>query len=127
MGEIIKACGIAIIGVCFGTILKRNGSSIGAYLPQICAVSILITAITSLSSVIKMIKGLSGTLNQGSIGVLLSAAGIAIVARIIGDICKENGETMLKNAIDIAANVQITLLTLPYLKVLFDQTLDLVK
>ena len=37
------------------------------------------------------------------------------------------GEIMLKNAIDIAANVQITLITLPILNTLFKETLKLVK
>ena len=123
----IKTCGIAIIGVCIGAILKRNGSSIGAYLPQICAVSILITVISSLSTVIKFINDLNATNENGYISILLSACGIAIISRIVGDICRENGEIMLKNAIDIAANVQITLITLPILNTLFKETLKLVK
>ena len=44
------------------------------------------------------------------------AGGIAFIAKITADICKENGENMLKSAVEFAANAQLLLITLPLLK-----------
>ena len=115
MGEIMKICGIALIAAVLGAILKNRGSSIAPYISQITAVVIFITAITALIPLFEFIFGLENGNNTSYITLLCTAAGISFIARIMGDICKENGENMLKGAVDFAANAEILALSVPLL------------
>ena len=115
---IVKICGIALITLILTIILNRLGSSIALFLPHICSVFILGSAITALLPIISFIKELAGRseIKNDAIKTLLSACFIAILARIISDLCKENGKEGLKNSVEFCANAEIILLSLPILK-----------
>ena len=115
MGEIMKICGIALIAIVFGAVLKNRGSSIAPYISQITSVVIFITAITALIPLFEFIFGIEKGNKTSYISLLCTAAGISFISRVMGDICKENGENMLKGAVDFAANAEILALSVPLL------------
>ncbi len=118
MDEILRICGIALIGIVMATLLRNRGSAIAPYITQVTALIIFSTAVAALIPVIEFIKSMTEGQAETSdaISSVLLASVIAVVFRILSDICKENGENMLKNAVEFAGNAEIILLCLPIIK-----------
>ena len=123
MHDILKICGLGIIAVVMTAVLKTQSSALTPYVSQICAIVIIITAITSLSPLIGVIRSISvGTSYKNSyLTVMLSASAIAVICNTVSEICKENGHAMLKSAVELAGNVEITVLSLPLIKEIIDK------
>ena len=117
LSEIYKVSGIAIISVVCAIVLKKLGSSVTPYITQVAAVAIFVGAVTSLLPAIKLIRELikGNSVEIGGVSTLFTATAIALISNIVGEICRENGENTLKNAVDFAANTEILLLSLPIL------------
>ena len=118
LDEILRICGIALIGIVMATLLRNRGSAIAPYITQVTALIIFSTAVAALIPVIEFIKSMTEGQAEASdaISSVLLASVIAVVFRILSDICKENGENMLKNAVEFAGNAEIILLCLPIIK-----------
>ena len=118
LGEILRACGIALIALSLCVVLKAKSVALAPYLTQTAALSIVITSLSALIPLFAFIKDLSGqaNINVSYLETMTLAGGIAFIAKITADICKENGENMLKSAVEFAANAQLLLITLPLLK-----------
>jgi stage III sporulation protein AD len=118
LGEILRACGIALIALSLCAVLKAKSVALSPYLTQTAALSIVITSLSALIPLFAFIKELSGqaNINVSYLETMTLAGGIAFIAKITADICKENGENMLKSAVEFAANAQLLLITLPLLK-----------
>ena len=118
LGEILRACGIALIALSLCAVLKAKSVALAPYLTQTAALSIVITSLSALIPLFAFIKELSGqaNINVSYIETMTLAGGIAFIGKITADICKENGENMLKSAVEFAANAQLLLITLPLLK-----------
>ena len=118
LGEILRACGIALIALSLCVVLKAKSVALAPYLTQTAALSIVITSLSALIPLFAFIKDLSGqaNINVSYLETMTLEGGIAFIAKITADICKENGENMLKSAVEFAANAQLLLITLPLLK-----------
>lgn len=129
MSDIYKACGLAIIAITVTSVLKNRSSEISKFVPQITAIVITVTAIGTLSPLILYIKGLinGSEVKLSTVSVIINASVIALVCRTVSDICRENGEIMLKNAVEFAGNAEIMLLSLPIIKELISMTLGMFK
>ena len=129
MFDIYRICGVAVLGLTLTVVLKNKGSTIGPYITQVSAIVIVITAITSIVPLIVYIKELSSGSNVDSdiVHIILSASAITLICRTVSDICRENGEVMLKNAVEFAGNVEIMLLSLPIIKDLLSGVIGLIK
>lgn len=129
MSEIYRICGLALIAITLSAVLKTKGSSVAPYIPQITAIVIFITAVASLTPVITFIYGLVNgqAVESNTVYLIISASVIALIFRTISELCRENGENMLKNAVEFAGNTEIMLLSLPLLKELLSKTAEILK
>ena len=123
MSEILKICGIAIITLILTLVLKSFGSQISVFLPQICGIFIFICAISSLIPIITFIVDLSNksTIPNDNVVTLLKCCGIGILSQIISDLCKENGQEMLRNAVEFSAKIEILLFCIPMIKLILSE------
>jgi stage III sporulation protein AD len=121
--DILQISGLVIIAIVLTAVLKTQSSVVAPYVSQICAIVIIITAITSLTPLVGFLSSISdGTSYKNSyLKVVLTASAIAVISNTISDICKENGHAMLKNAVELAGNVEITALSLPLIKEIIDK------
>ena len=127
MGELLRVCGIAITAVCLGLVLREQRSKLSPYLSQIASIVIIISALSTLKPLISFIFNISSGANGSSnyVETICISGGIALVASITADICRENGENMLKTAVEYAANAQLLLLSLPLLNELLKVSREL--
>ena len=127
LAEILKVFGIAIIAVTVTSVLKAKGTEITRYIPQITSIVILITSISTLIPLIKYIKDITSGSNVGldTVDMLLTASCISFLGSVISDLCKENGENMLKNTVEFATNAQLMVLALPMIKELLSKATEI--
>ena len=125
MIEILRICGIAILSVCLGALLKSSGVPFAGKLTDIAAICILISALSSIAPLIRYIKEIGGGVIEGEniSALLLRAVGIILISQTVSDICVGNGEKNLAAAVDFSCNVALLLLSLPALKSLISDTL----
>lgn len=128
MSEILKIFGISVIAITVRAVLKNRNSPLSDYVPQISAIMIISASLVSLMPILDMIRGLGGEQEYefSAISTLITAGGIAFVGRIASELCRENGEHMLKNSIDLACDAEIMLLALPIIKDVLSKISELI-
>ena len=128
MYDIIKLCGIAVIAVILGAILKHQGSNLSKYLSETASIIILLAVILSLEPLIEMLKSAFDSKIMGIevLPILLKASIIALICQFTSDICKEHRENMLSNTVEFAGNAAIIILSLPILKTLLADVFALI-
>ena len=129
MSDVLKICGIAIIAVILGVILKSQGSILSKYTSESASVIILIAVVISLEPFIYLLKTAfeANILSNQILPVILKTAVIAIICQLTSDICREHGENMLMNSVEFAGNASIIIMSLPILKTLLDDVFSLLK
>ena len=114
----IKICGVAMVGIAISLVLKSCASQISVYVPQITALIILVSAVSSIIPIFSYFKAMlnetSSVLNAYS--VIITASVITLLSKTVSDICSENGHQTLKNAVEFAGNAELALLSLPLIK-----------
>ena len=125
LSNIYKLCGAALIAVILATVLKNRSSSIAPYLTEITSILIISSVISALIPFVTFIKDLlsDNTLKYDVLGTLFKSSAIAIVCQIVHDVCKENGESMLANAVEFAGNAEIIILSLPLITMLIKDSI----
>jgi len=129
LSDILKICGIAVIAVVLGVILRSQGSVLSRYSSESAAVIILSIVVLSLEPLINLLKKAfdGNILNVDLLPIVLKTAAIAIICQITSDICKDHGENTLVNAVEFAGNASIIIMSLPVLKALLSDVFSLLK
>lgn len=127
--DILKICGTAILSVVLSQVLKTNRYALGEYITIISGVVIMIFTLTSLTPLISYIKqlGEAASIGNNVIELLLKCSGIALLCQDVSWICSELGEKSLSSIVDIAGNVTITVLILPFIKDFIEEIIGLIK
>ena len=122
MSAVLRAAGIALIALVALLALKGFSNGVGVLLRVGAPVLLFGVAVFELSCGIAEIRALSfGIVGENSfvasaLGVMLKALGIALVARVCSDICRDCGEGGLASGVETVAGVVIFSLSLPILK-----------
>jgi len=129
LAEIYKSCGVALIAIALSAVLKSKSIQIAPYVTQISAIIIIISSVSALMPVFSYIRELSSGQANGlnNVYIVVLAGAIAFVGGIASELCKENGENMLKNALDFSVNANILLLSLPLIRELVVKATDILK
>ena len=121
MEIILRASGIAIISLVVLFVLRGFSGNFTAFV-KVCAILLLSgTVIIELARNVAEIRGLisdfidSDSFVGVSLSVMLKALGIALIARVCADICRECGESGLAQGVESVAGVVILSLSLPIL------------
>ena len=121
MELVLRASGIAIISLVVLFVLKGISGSFASFV-KVCAILLLFyTVIVELAQNVAEIRGLvsdfidSDSFVGVSLSVMIKALGIALIARVCADICRECGESGLAQGVESVAGVVILSLSLPIL------------
>lgn len=78
-------------------------------------------ALGIISPMLAYVRSLFSGVNFGEIGgILLKALGVAFLAQICSDICRDCGENSAASGVELAAKLEILLLCLPMLERVLD-------
>lgn len=121
MSLLLRAVGIALIALVAMLVLKSLSSGFSALLRVGAMILLFTIAFFELARGIAELRELSfGIVGENSfvasaLGVMLKALGIALLARICSDICRDCGESGLAFGVESVAGVVIFSLSLPVL------------
>lgn len=122
MEILLRTVGVSVIALVALIILRGASSEIASLLRIAITVFLSFVIIFELSKGINEIKTLSlelvgeNSFVSLSIGVMLKALGIALLAGICSDICRACGENGIAQGVEAVAGVIIFSLSLPVLK-----------
>lgn len=125
MDTFVKATAGVLITVVLGLTLAKQGKDISLLLTVAVCCMILSAAMTYLQPVVSFLTKLQsvGNLDQELVTILMKAAGIGLLAEIVGLVCADAGNASLGKGIQLLATSVILWLSTP----LFEQLIELVE
>ena len=124
---LLKVCGIALIGCVCLCFIGRLASGFSALLRIGIAIAVFGVLAYMLSEVVSSIMGVANVVIESAIAtealtLMLKSLGIALVAKLCADVCRDCGESGLAGGVESVGRVVILVLGLP----LFIEILELV-
>lgn len=115
MSGLWAACGLVLLALVLTTALKKDAPAIAILLSLVAGVLILLRAFEMADGVL---SNLTGLLDQGGIErdlylPVLKCVGVAVVVRVMGALCRDNGQGALAAKLEIAGAVLALALCLP--------------
>lgn len=115
MSGLWAACGLVLLALVLTTVLKKDAPAIAILLSLVAGVLILLRAFEMADGVL---ANLTGLLEQGGIAQemylpVLKCVGVAVAVRVMGALCRDNGQGALAAKIEIAGAVLALALCLP--------------
>ena len=126
--EMLRIIGVALCGVAACVVLRGFGRKDMALVCEIaCGVLILSLSLDALSGVLDGLAQLQqrGQLDDGLMQLLLKVTGVALLAELAAQLCRDAGSGALAQKIELAGKVVILCASLPVLVQLCDVVLSL--
>lgn len=113
----VKIIALSVIGCCIGVILKQYCKELLLPFYIAFALVMLMFIFDKYSSEISAFTDLVSSFGAGNdvIGVLIKAAVVSVAVKISGDICKESGNLLMQDIIELGGRMVIFTLSLPYI------------
>lgn len=120
-----KGIGAVLVTVVLGLALNKNGKETGLLLSLAVCCMVACAAMAYLQPVIDFLRQLQnlGQLDNGMLGILLKAVGIALIGEIAALICADAGNAALGKTLQLLTSSVILWLSLP----LMTQLLELIQ
>lgn len=114
MNEIIKICGVALVGLVAVSVMRGLKNDFSAFAGIATGLVLLGFAVGAIYPLIEYIQKITeGNGFSLYIETILKALGIAVVAETAADICRDFGESAIAARVEFAAKSLIMLLALP--------------
>ncbi len=111
-----KLAAVAFVAAVLSLALKKEQPAF-AFLVSVCAAAgILATMTQQMRPVMEWLQTLDGILPGGGIDALLRVMGIALVAQLAGDLCREAGMSAAATAAELCGRLLALLQALPLLQ-----------
>lgn len=118
MNEIVRIAAVAITAALCATVIRKQTPEIGIVLVLAGGTVIFALAMTSLESVVSFLDELADTagLSPAVLAPVFKVAGIAIIAKIAAEVCRDAKEGGLAAFVETAASALALWVTLPLLR-----------
>lgn len=117
---LFKLAAVAFVAAVLSLALKKEQPAF-AFLVSACAAAGLLVAVAQqISPLLQWLHGLDSVLPGQGITSLLRVLGIALIAQLAGDICREAGLAAAATASELCGRVLVLLQAFPLLQQLLD-------
>lgn len=126
--EIINIVLLGIGAVVLSSVLKKDNPQFALMVSIVAGAVILIKVMGYFFSVISQVYDIAyaGGIDEGYISIILKITGIAYLAQIGADICKDAGESAVGTKIEIAGKIFIAALSMPFVTALLKTVMDFI-
>lgn len=124
MDQVLKACGIAIVAVLAGLVIKKENPS-GALLLSVAAgLAVLMVFLVFIVPILRFVDEVAETadLSPAVVTPLLKTLGISVVTRLSSDACKDAKEGLLSTCVDLTGTAAALYVALPLLQAVLSLT-----
>lgn len=112
---IIKLCVIAVAGVLTLGVIKTNNSSHRVIIELSVVAIIIFFSLPHIRELLEATQGFvsTGEFTSGALKLMLKAFVILTVGSFCGDICRDNGESAVANAVEVGSRFVAVACALP--------------
>lgn len=110
--------GIAITTLVLGLFLKEQNRTISLLLLIFSCIALAFQSVGAIAEIIKSLNDMASQLSETSayIKIMFKVLGIALIAQLVSDLCRDCGESALAGQTETAAKILIITMIIPLLE-----------
>lgn len=110
--------GIAITTLVLGLFLKEQNRTISLLLVIFSCIVLAFQSVGAIAEIIKSLNDMASQLSETSayIKIMFKVLGIALIAQLVSDLCRDCGESALAGQTETAAKILIITMIIPLLE-----------
>ena len=115
MGELVRVCAIALVGVITASLLRKSVPEMAVVMTLVLIVGMVAAASGILGSVVKFIHEIAGGagIDRELMTPVLRCVGISIVSRIGCDVCRDAGVSSAASYIELVSGAASVMCAAP--------------
>lgn len=125
----IKVVGIVLTALIINIVLKNYSKEFTFLINIVCTIIIFTLISKDLKGIVDRLTSISNEISVllPYIKVMLKILGISMIAQLLSDLCRDNGENTLANQTELSAKIIILVTALPLFTTIMDIMIGMLK
>lgn len=125
----IKVVGIVLTALIINIVLKNYSKEFTFLINIVCTIIIFTLISKDLKGIVDRLTSISNeiTVLLPYIKIMLKILGISMIAQLLSDLCRDNGENTLANQTELSAKIIILVTALPLFTTIMDIMIGMLK
>ena len=125
----IKVVGIVLTALIINIVLKNYSKEFTFLINIVCTIIIFTLISKDLKGIVDRLTSISNELSVllPYIKIMLKILGISMIAQLLSDLCRDNGENTLANQTELSAKIIILVTALPLFTTIMDIMIGMLK
>ena len=125
----IKVVGIVLTALIINIVLKNYSKEFTFLINIVCTIIIFTLISKDLKGIVDRLTSISNEISVllPYIKIMLKILGISMIAQLLSDLCRDNGENTLANQTELSAKIIILVTVLPLFTTIMDIMIGMLK
>lgn len=125
----IKVVGIVLTALIINIVLKNYSKEFTFLINIVCTIIIFTLISKDLKGIVDRLTSISNEISVllPYIRIMLKILGISMIAQLLSDLCRDNGENTLANQTELSAKIIILVTALPLFTTIMDIMIGMLK
>lgn len=125
----IKVVGIVLTALIINIVLKSYSKEFTFLVNIVCTIIIFTLISKDLKGIVDRLTSISNEISVllPYIKIMLKILGISMIAQLLSDLCRDNGENTLANQTELSAKIIILVTALPLFTTIMDVMIGMLK
>ena len=125
----IKVVGIVLTALIINIVLKNYSKEFTFLINIVCTIIIFTLISKDLKGIVDRLPSISNEISVllPYIKIMLKILGISMIAQLLSDLCRDNGENTLANQTELSAKIIILVTALPLFTTIMDIMIGMLK
>ena len=125
----IKVVGIVLTALIINIVLKNYSKEFTFLINIVCTIIIFTLISKDLKGIVDRLTSISNEISVllPYINIMLKILGISMIAQLLSDLCRDNGENTLANQTELSAKIIILVTALPLFTTIMDIMIGMLK
>ena len=125
----IKVVGIVLTALIINIVLKNYSKEFTFHINIVCTIIIFTLISKDLKGIVDRLTSISNEISVllPYIKIMIKILGISMIAQLLSDLCRDNGENTLANQTELSAKIIILVTALPLFTTIMDIMIGMLK
>ncbi len=113
-----RVIGIALVALVFGIFFKQYNKTVALLLVLVSSLLVFWQSFSAVAEITDALKSITSGISEASayIKIMFKVLGIALIAQLAADMCRDCGESALAGQTETAAKIAIIVVVLPLIQ-----------
>lgn len=113
-----RVIGIALVALVFGIFFKQYNKTVALLLVLVSSLLVFWQSFSAFAEITDALKSITSGISEASayIKIMFKVLGIALIAQLAADMCRDCGESALAGQTETAAKIAIIVVVLPLIQ-----------